>query len=171
LQQVLPGVTIQLDAIDEDTELGPDDVTSTTPAPAVTPFPAESTSMDLNSQAHLREVWSLITQMTEEVAKQVRDAQVLEEQLGVSSRSLRQVDNEVNTMRQMILQTRQVAEQLYMTAVPTRPSGPLRTAPASGPVPPTGSLPHSINAADLLTPPPDASGGGNINDGGTPSEE
>ncbi len=167
LQQVLPGVTIQLDAIDEDTELGPDDVTPAAPAPASTPFPAENVGMDLDAQAHLREVWSLITQMTEEVAKQVRDAHVLEEQLGVSSRSLRQVDNEVNTMRQMILQARQVAEQQYLTVVPPRasgplvshpdaPSGPLQTpnpAPPSGPRPPTGSLPPTINAADLLTPP------------------
>jgi hypothetical protein len=156
-QQVLPGVTIQLDAINDETQLGPEDLPPAAPAPAGTAgAPAHAPAgVDPTAQAKLREVWSLITQMTEAVAQQIRDAQVLEEQLGVSSRSMRQVDNEINALRQMILQIRQVAEQVYLIAAPNRASGPL--------MPPSGPASHPLNASDLLTP-PDTSGG-NISGG------
>jgi hypothetical protein len=151
-QQVLPGVTVQLDIIDDDTELGPDDVapSGTVPIPGVDLAPDAPAGFDPNAQARLREVWSLITQLTEKAAEQIRDAQVLEDQLGIASRTMRQVDNEVIAMRQMILQTRQVAEQAFMTSAPTRASGALSQ---SGPLASPG-----ISAADLLNP-PDASGG------------
>jgi hypothetical protein len=149
-QQVLPGVTVQLDIIDDDTELGPEDV-----APIGIPSipgaaPDASASFDPNAQARLRDVWSLITQLTEKAAEQIRDAQVLADQLGIASRTMRQVDNEIIAMRQMVLHTRQVAEQAFLTAAPSRSSGVLSQ---SGPLPMPG-----ISAADLLTP-PDASGG------------
>lgn len=151
-QQVLPGVTVQLDIIDDDTELGPEDVPPVGAAQAHgAGMAAETVGFDPNAQAHLREVWSLITQLTEKAAEQIRDAQVLADQLGIASRTMRQVDNEIIAMRQQVLQTRQVAEQSFMTAAPTRASGMLSQ---SGPLGSSG-----ISAADLLTP-PDASSGG-----------
>ena len=151
LQSVMPGVTIQLDAINDDTELGLEDfsLVGKNPAGMAAGNDFGAGTVDANAQAKLREVWSLITKMTEEVAKQVRDTQVLSEQLGISSKTMRQVDNEVIVMRQMVLQVRQLVEQIYRAASPTRtPTGPL-TAPHT---PPSG-----ISAADLLNP-PDSSG-------------
>ncbi len=157
-QQVLPGVTIQLDAINDDTELGPEDLPAAAPSLASAPLPADAhmghMSNDPTTQAKLREVWSLIMQMTEAVAQQIRDAKELEDQLGISSRSMRQVDNEVNGLRQLMLEIRQVAEQVYLAAAPNRASGSLMATPPSGPSSP------GISASDLLNPPEGGDGGG-----------
>lgn len=154
LQQVMPGVTIQLDAISDETELDAADLPPQGNAPPTSPAGKDfgAGTVDANAQAKLREVWSLITKMTEEVAKQVRDTQVLAEQLGVSSKSMRQVDNEVIILRQMILQMRQLVEQIYHAASPTRsPTGPLPQTPTPS---------SGISASELLNPPPERSGPG-----------
>ena len=151
LQSVMPGVTIQLDAISDDTELGLEDLSLTGKSPATITGGNDfgAGTVDANAQAKLRDVWSLITKMTEEVAKQVRDTQILSEQLGISSKTMRQVDNEVIVMRQMVLQVRQLVEHIYRAALPTRtPTGPLN----SPHTPPAG-----MSGADLLNP-PDTSG-------------
>jgi hypothetical protein len=151
MQQVMPGVTIQLEAISEDTELPPPAYQGTGQTPTGTPTTPEGGAggINPNAQAKLREVWSLISRMTEEVAKQIRDTQVLAEQLGISNKNIRQVDNELIVMRQMTLQVRQIVEQIYRNTSPNHvPTGPLNPTqpPAVG---------GGMNAADLLSPPDD----------------
>lgn len=162
LQQVMPGVTIQLEAITEETQLGnedfglrPSSATPLTPTGSATPLMS-----DPNAQLKLRETWSGLVEMTEEVAKQVRDAQVLQDKLGVTSKSMRQVDNDLIQLRGVVAVVRQLAEQLFHTSSATThslnmpvqpdsvsPSLPRPAAPTQTPLPPS-----HINAADLIDP-------------------
>lgn len=168
LQQVMPGVTIQLDAITDDTVLGPADV-----MPQAGAMAGGSTGAlaDTDTQVRLREAWTLLIAMTEEVAKQVRDTNVLQEKLGMTSRSMRQVDGELFALRTAVQNVRQIAEQLYHVASKTThpiagtgalgasgqipadalgpASQPYRTTPPSQPYRPTPSSPMPS-----LTPPP-----------------
>ena len=161
VQQVMPSVTITIPAIHEGIELGPEDLggqTNAVPISATVPAEALAAALDQTAQAHLRAVWAILSKMLEEVGQQLRDTQVVQEQLGISSRSMRQVDTELIKMRQLLLQIRKVMEQIFMASAPTRATGPLMPPPAAAP---------EISATDLL--PPDDQGSGSSPN--LPSEE
>ncbi|MBA3823299.1 MAG: hypothetical protein H0X24_05235 [Ktedonobacterales bacterium] len=143
VQQVMPSVTITIPAILEGTELGPEDVGAQTLVPTTANVPADalSAAMDQTAQAHLRAVWAVLSKMLEEVGQQLRDTGIVQEQLGISSRSMRQVDTDLIAMRQLLLQIRKVMEQIYLASSPTRTTGALLPPPAAAP---------EISATDLL---------------------
>ncbi len=178
LQQVMPGVTIQLDAItDETEETEPEG--GTRPLAAIPPVESGAGTLDPGAQTRLREVWSHLIEMTEEVAKQVRDAFVLQEKLGISSKSLRGVDTDLRQLRTMLINIRDLAQEVYHTSntttqplaagiedlnvthhtsAPLPPAQPSAqtltpTEPLSGPghIPPASDPPlGQINASDLI---------------------
>jgi hypothetical protein len=110
LQQLMPGVTIPIDTITDETQL---------PSHEATPFAVPNiggSEISAENQARLREMWSKLIEMTEEVAKEVRDALVLQEKLGITSRSIRQLDYDLREVRLTVNDVRQIAEQLYRIA-------------------------------------------------------
>ncbi len=148
LQQIMPGVTIQLEAITDDTELGTEDLglKPATPAPPDVGAGMSPAPSDPNAQVRLRETWSKLVEMTEEVAKAVRDAQMMQDKLGVTSKSLRNVDNELTQLRLTVAVVRQLAEQLFRTASSTTFS---IATPVPDVAPPSGPRPQ-FNAPDLI---------------------
>ncbi len=146
VQQVMPSVTITIPTIQDGTELGPEDVGAQTTVPQSVNVPADAlaAAMDQTAQAHLRAVWAVLSKMLEEVGQQLRDTGTVQEQLGISSRSMRQVDTDLIAMRQLLLQIRKVMEQIYLASSPTRTTGPMLPPPVSAP---------EISATDLLGSP------------------
>jgi|GEM_PF-2778251 len=172
LQQVMPGVTIQLDTINDDTTLTAADMATTLPsAPTneagVTPV---TSTNDPTVQPRLREAWSRLEEMVEEVAKEVRDANVLQDKLGITSRSMRQVDYELRSVRKSVSAARMIAEKMYHASntqtqpltgpyseplsQPLSQSQPLQTSTLGGPMrPPTSPMSQPLRQSRPLTSP------------------
>ncbi len=153
LHHILPGVTVQFETITDETELGPEDVV---PVGGV-PTPPVSTLNDPIAQAKLREAWRQIIEMTEEVAKQIRDSAVLVEGLGADSKSLRTLADEMQNSRQSMAVVRALAQQIYTLA--NNPTAPISNAQmtdalATGYTPPGGINAQSLVSGNLesLTP-------------------
>lgn len=141
--QVVPGVvTVQLETITEDTELGPDDI-APTPSPALPTGPLT----DPSAQTKLRDAWRHVVDMSEEVAKQVRDTQTLMERLGIASKSMRTLDGELVGARQAIMLVRAIAQQIYTVASSTN------SQPLTGTLPEVlmGTPPGGISAQSLVS--------------------
>lgn len=153
---IMPGVTIQFEALSDDTELdfGKANSPYTPPVEAV----ALNQGLDPNAQAKLRDAWSRIVSMTEKVAMQLRDTDDLQDKLGLTSRTMRQVDTDLIQMRNAVAGIRQLAEQLYHTsnvakiplAVPLPDSVEAIPPQADVARPATQDTPGSLNASDLI---------------------
>ena len=135
------GITVQLDAIDDETQLGPDDVASPAAAPV-------GVLADAAVQAKLREVWRLIIDITEETGTQDRETQVLQDRLGLSSRSLRNLSDQLVQVHQAVAMVRAIAQQVYSEASSTN-SQPLAT-PLPDVLTTSPMSPGTINASTLL---------------------
>jgi len=144
LQSVMPGITIQFDTISDDTEFNTADVAQHT-AQSPAGQTATSGTADATAQLKLRETWSKLVEMTEEVAKQVRDALVLQEKLGITSKSIRGVDNGLIQLRGIVNTVLGIAEQLYLTSN-------MATTPLTGPYSGEGSA-SGFNISGQQNPP------------------
>lgn len=153
---LMPGVTIQFAAISDDTLLDLSD--GDAPPPLASGETSQNQGLDPNAQAKLRDAWSHIVSMTEKVAMQLRDTDDLQDKLGITSGAMRQVDTDLNQMRNAVASIRQIAEQLYHTSNVSKIqlTGTLPDIADSAPPqadvasPPPQDTPGSLNAADLI---------------------